>query len=82
MSQQSDVASPSASCLRADSLVSGPLSATSAFLAKVATSPQNDTSNYSHLICVYMPDVYDQDKVTEVWKLRYLLRPSLLRCGA
>ncbi|RDX49251.1 hypothetical protein OH76DRAFT_541862 [Lentinus brumalis] len=53
----------------ANSLVSGPLSATSAFLAKVATSPQNDTSNYSHLICVYMPDVYDQDKVTEVMKV-------------
>ncbi|TFK88454.1 hypothetical protein K466DRAFT_645447 [Polyporus arcularius HHB13444] len=53
----------------ANSLVSGPLSATSAFLAKGATSPQNDTSNYSHLICVYMPDVYNQDKVTEVMKV-------------
>ena len=49
-----------------DSLVSGPLSSTSTFLAKVATSPQNDTPNYSHLICVYMPDVYDQGSVTEV----------------
>ena len=49
-----------------DSLVSGPLSSTSAFLAKVATSPKNDTPNYSHLICVYMPDVLDQTSVTEV----------------
>lgn len=55
------------SCRHADSLVSGPLSHTSAFLAKVATSPQNDTSNYSHLMCVYMPDAYDQASVTEVW---------------
>ncbi|RPD57794.1 hypothetical protein L226DRAFT_537584 [Lentinus tigrinus ALCF2SS1-7] len=53
----------------AHSLVSGPLSSTSAFLAKVATSPQNDTANYSHLICVYMPDVYDQGSVTEVMKV-------------
>ena len=49
-----------------DSIVSGPLSTTSVFLAKVATSPQNDTPNYSHLICVYMPDAYDQSSVTEV----------------
>ena len=60
--------------LPSDSLVSGPLSSTSAFLAKVATSPQNDTANYSHLICVYMPDAYDQASVTEVWKLTHTLR--------
>ncbi|TBU31178.1 hypothetical protein BD311DRAFT_689751 [Dichomitus squalens] len=53
----------------ANSLVSGPLSSTSAFLAKVATSPQNDTPNYSHLICVYMPDAYDQGSVTEIMKV-------------
>ncbi|KAI0767028.1 hypothetical protein C8Q74DRAFT_1277627 [Fomes fomentarius] len=53
----------------ANSLVSGPLSSTSAFLAKVATSPQNDTPNYSHLICIYVPDVYDQAGVTEVMKV-------------
>ncbi len=52
--------------IQTDSIISGPLSTTSVFLAKVATSPQNDTPNYSHLICVYMPDVYDQDSVTEV----------------
>ncbi|PIL33417.1 hypothetical protein GSI_04039 [Ganoderma sinense ZZ0214-1] len=53
----------------ANSLVSGPLSSTSAFLAKVATSPQDDTPNYSHLICVYMPDAYDQSSVLEVMKV-------------
>ncbi|KAI0753070.1 hypothetical protein C8Q80DRAFT_1149794 [Daedaleopsis nitida] len=56
----------------ANSLVSGPLSSTSAYLAKVATSPQNDSANYSHLICIYMPDAYDQAGVTEV--MRVLLR--------
>ncbi|KAI0359670.1 hypothetical protein OH77DRAFT_1518051 [Trametes cingulata] len=56
----------------ANSLVSGPLSITSAYLAAVATSPQNETPNYSHVLCVYIPDVYDQDSVTEV--MRVLLR--------
>ncbi|KAL7278236.1 hypothetical protein ACG7TL_008211 [Trametes sanguinea] len=51
------------------SLVSGPLSSTAAYAAKVATSPQNDMPNYSHLLCVYLPDVYDQDSVTEVMKV-------------
>ncbi|KAI0776311.1 hypothetical protein BD413DRAFT_265147 [Trametes elegans] len=53
----------------ATSLVSGPLSSTGAFLAKVATSPQNETPNYSHLVCVYVPDVYDKASVTEVMKV-------------
>ncbi|KAL1941429.1 hypothetical protein VTO73DRAFT_7246 [Trametes versicolor] len=53
----------------ATSLLSGPLSSTSAYRAKVATSPQNDTPNYSHLVCVYVPDVYDQPSVTEVMKV-------------
>ncbi|KAM5542934.1 hypothetical protein V8D89_003318 [Ganoderma adspersum] len=53
----------------ANSIVSGPLSTTSVFLAKVATSPQNDTPNYSHLICAYMPDAYDQGSVAEVMKV-------------
>ncbi|CDO70538.1 hypothetical protein BN946_scf184573.g6 [Trametes cinnabarina] len=56
----------------ANSLVSGPLSSTSAYAAKVATSPQNDTPHYNHLLCVYMPDIYDQDSVTAV--MRVLLR--------
>ncbi|KAI0332956.1 hypothetical protein GY45DRAFT_1320198 [Cubamyces sp. BRFM 1775] len=53
----------------ATSLVSGALSSTSAFLAKVATSPQSETPNYSHLICVYVPDVYDKESITEVMKV-------------
>ncbi|KAF9501436.1 hypothetical protein BDN71DRAFT_1439015 [Pleurotus eryngii] len=56
----------------ATSLVSGPLAQTSAFQAKVATSPQEENPNYQHVICVYMPDVYDKDAVTKV--MRVLLR--------
>lgn len=48
------------------SLISGPLADTCAFTAKVSTSPQNEISNYNHVMCVYMPDVYDKDSVTEV----------------
>ncbi|KIJ15506.1 hypothetical protein PAXINDRAFT_133525 [Paxillus involutus ATCC 200175] len=54
------------------SLVSGPLSSTSASCAKVATSPQNEVSGYQHVICVYIPDVYDKESVTEV--MHVLLR--------
>ncbi|KAH9485488.1 UPF0696 protein C11orf68-like protein [Psilocybe cubensis] len=53
----------------AKSLVSGPLHATPAYLAKVSTSPQHETPNAQHLICVYLPDVYDKASVTEVMKL-------------
>ncbi|KAF8891772.1 translation initiation factor eIF 4e-like domain-containing protein [Infundibulicybe gibba] len=53
----------------ATSLVSGPLASTSAYLAKVSTSPENETPNNQHLICVYMPDAYDKDKVTQVMKI-------------
>lgn len=49
-----------------DSLVSGPLSTTSAWLAKVATSPGYETLNYQHIICVYIPDVYDRNAVLKV----------------
>lgn len=49
-----------------ESLISGPLSSTCAYLAKVATSPKSDTPNYQHVMCLYMPDVYDKDAVTEV----------------
>ena len=48
------------------SLASGPLHSTSAFLAKVATSSESETPNAQHLICVYLPDVYDKAAVTEV----------------
>jgi len=50
-------------------LISGPLATTCAFTAKVSTSPQNDTPNYNHVMCVYMPDVYDKSNVTEVMKV-------------
>ncbi|KAF8070754.1 hypothetical protein FPV67DRAFT_1041980 [Lyophyllum atratum] len=53
----------------ATSLVSGPLAQTSAYLAKVATSPEQDTPSYQHLICVYIPDVYNKDEVTKVMKI-------------
>ncbi|KAJ7209732.1 hypothetical protein GGX14DRAFT_452894 [Mycena pura] len=53
----------------ASSLVSGPLAETCAFLAKVATSPADGNSSTQHLICVYMPDVYDKPAVTEVMKV-------------
>ncbi|KAA1470567.1 hypothetical protein DENSPDRAFT_797907 [Dentipellis sp. KUC8613] len=56
----------------ATSLVSGPLADTSAYLAKVATCPQNETPHYQHVICIYIPDVYDKDAITEI--LRVLLR--------
>ena len=32
----------------------------------MATSPEQETANYQHLICVYLPDVYDKASVTEV----------------
>ncbi|KAF5354856.1 hypothetical protein D9756_005447 [Leucocoprinus leucothites] len=53
----------------ASSLVSGPLSSTAAWLAKVATSPEHETPNYQHIICVYIPDVFDRDSVLEVMKV-------------
>jgi len=48
------------------SIVSGPLSSTSVYLAKVATSPDSEPSNVQHLICVYMPNVYDKESVAQV----------------
>ncbi|PPR02133.1 LOW QUALITY PROTEIN: hypothetical protein CVT26_008824 [Gymnopilus dilepis] len=54
------------------SLVSGPLHETPAYLAKVSTSTEEEKSNAQHLICVYLPDVYDKAAVTEV--MRVLLR--------
>ncbi|KIM63887.1 hypothetical protein SCLCIDRAFT_87798, partial [Scleroderma citrinum Foug A] len=53
----------------ARSLISGPLAATVAISAKVATSPGHETQGYQHVICVYIPDVYDKDSVTEVMKV-------------
>ncbi|THH06930.1 hypothetical protein EW146_g9468 [Bondarzewia mesenterica] len=56
----------------ATSLVSGPLSATSASLATVATCPQIETPDYEHLLFICLPNVYDKDAATEV--MRVLLR--------
>ncbi|KAL4071360.1 translation initiation factor eIF 4e-like domain-containing protein [Scleroderma yunnanense] len=56
----------------AKSLVSGPLAGTAALAAKVATSPEYVTPGYQHVICVYLPDVYDKSAVTEV--MQVLLR--------
>ncbi|KAI5981297.1 hypothetical protein EDC04DRAFT_2594549 [Pisolithus marmoratus] len=53
----------------ANSLVSGPLASTVASAAKVATSPKHDAPGYQHVICVYIPDVYDRDGVIEVMKV-------------
>ncbi|KAF8520825.1 hypothetical protein JB92DRAFT_3087694 [Gautieria morchelliformis] len=55
----------------ATSLTTGPLSQTSAYLAKVATTPANETSA-QRLICIYTPDVLHKQQVTEV--MRVLLR--------
>ena len=49
-----------------ESLISGPLSSTEAFCVKVSTSPKEETPNYQHVICLYMPNVYDKDSVTKV----------------
>lgn len=53
----------------ATSLIEGPLSKTSATLTKVATSPKNEQPNHQHLLCLYLPNVYDKDSVTEVMKI-------------
>jgi hypothetical protein len=48
------------------SLASGPLHQSYAFSAKVATSSESEIPHAQHLICVYLPDVYDKAAVTEV----------------
>jgi len=53
----------------ANSLVSGPLAQTSAFLAKVSTTPKSPGPSYQHVICVYLPNVFDKDEVTKVMKV-------------
>ncbi|TCD64554.1 hypothetical protein EIP91_003911 [Steccherinum ochraceum] len=53
----------------ATSLVEGPLSTTCVDLAKVATCPRTETPNYQHVLCLYMPNVYDKDAVLEVMKV-------------
>ncbi|KIY67333.1 hypothetical protein CYLTODRAFT_294619 [Cylindrobasidium torrendii FP15055 ss-10] len=56
----------------ARSLISGPLSSTDAFSAKVSTCPKEEVPHYQHVICLYMPNVYDKDSVTKI--MRVLLR--------
>ncbi|PBK82875.1 hypothetical protein ARMGADRAFT_689066 [Armillaria gallica] len=53
----------------ARSLVDGPLSKTAAFCTKVATCPADEKPNYQHVLCIYMPNAYDKDAVTEVMKV-------------
>ncbi|KZT72326.1 hypothetical protein DAEQUDRAFT_809208 [Daedalea quercina L-15889] len=53
----------------ATSLISGPLASTSARLAKVATCPKHEVSNYSHVLCLYVPNVYDKEDVTKIMKI-------------
>ncbi|GBE81298.1 hypothetical protein SCP_0310250 [Sparassis crispa] len=53
----------------ANSLILGPLSDTCADTAKVATCSQNETANHTHVLCLYMPNVYDKSIVTEVMKV-------------
>lgn len=53
----------------ATSLISGPLASTCAYLTKVATSPANETPHHQHVICLYIPDVYDKESVTDVMKV-------------
>lgn len=54
----------------AKSLISGPLGSTSAFAAKVATCPKTESPSYQHVLCLYMPDVYDKDAVLTVAYLK------------
>ncbi|PFH52117.1 hypothetical protein AMATHDRAFT_74413 [Amanita thiersii Skay4041] len=53
----------------AKSLVSGPLASSSATLAKVSTSPATEVPFYQHVICLYIPNVYDKEDVTAVMKI-------------
>lgn len=48
-------------------LVTGALSKTPAFCAKVATTPSDVGLNHRYLICLYLPDLYDKASVTEVF---------------
>ncbi|OSX61630.1 hypothetical protein POSPLADRAFT_1040130 [Postia placenta MAD-698-R-SB12] len=53
----------------ATSLISGPLASTSVYSAKVATCPRNETPNHSHVLCLYVPDVYNKTDVTEIMRI-------------
>ncbi|KAJ4483488.1 translation initiation factor eIF 4e-like domain-containing protein [Lentinula aciculospora] len=53
----------------ATSLIDGPLAETNAFCAKVATTPRDANPNYQHVMCLYIPDVYDKDLVIKVMEI-------------
>ncbi|KAJ3800097.1 translation initiation factor eIF 4e-like domain-containing protein [Lentinula aff. detonsa] len=53
----------------ATSLISGPLASTDAFCAKVATTPRDANPNHQHVLCLYLPDVYDKNAVLKVMKI-------------
>ncbi|CCL99197.1 uncharacterized protein FIBRA_01212 [Fibroporia radiculosa] len=61
----------------ATSLVSGPLASTSADLTKVSTCPRIEIPNYSHVLCLYVPNVYDKDDMTEVYTINCTLQSFL-----
>ncbi|KAF8516857.1 hypothetical protein BU17DRAFT_50494 [Hysterangium stoloniferum] len=52
----------------ATSVATGPLSETVVYLAKVATTPANE-SNSQRVICVYIPDVLDKNKIIDVMRI-------------
>lgn len=64
-----------------DSLVSGPLAQTSAFLSKVSTAPKSAGQNYQHVICVYLPNVFDEDEVKKVPYVSFELQSILNHPG-
>ncbi len=47
----------------------------------MSTCPQEETPNYQHVLCLYMPDVYDKDAVIEVGVLQNILVCSNLSFG-
>ncbi|KAG9095645.1 hypothetical protein FS749_010033 [Ceratobasidium sp. UAMH 11750] len=61
----------------AHDLMTGALSKTSAYCAKVATTPSTVEPNHRYLICLYLPNLYDKDAVTEV--LRTVCRSTGVR---
>jgi hypothetical protein len=48
------------------SLVTGPLSSTCAYKARVTACPIDDSKGQQHVIFVYMPDVFDEAAAKKV----------------
>ncbi|KAJ7594949.1 hypothetical protein C8J56DRAFT_452982 [Mycena floridula] len=53
----------------AESLISGSLASTAAHLAKVSTTPADPGAHYQHVICLYLPDIFDKNAVIEVMRV-------------